>query len=176
MAKVKAPAEPFLKSYDDVDRAAAEQRTLEDEVAVIQAEFEPQFEALRNALTEKIGGKQKLIEQHQTNISQFLVAHAADFVDPRSRELNHVVLGFKLDPPSLDCLTGWNLKKVGAKLKELGRRAFYRAEPVADKESIHSALKDGKLKQDQLADFGLCIKQMDRAWYELKRNPAQPTN
>lgn len=166
------PDAPAIQSWTGADEALAQIRKLDARIGEEEtekqkniAEMERRHDRVLVPLVEQRDALGKALEE-------FTSFHRQDLGDSQSKRMNNGVLGFRRGQRALKTLSKWTLKKMLAKLEELGLTRFIKVKKSVDKAEILKAQAAGELDDQQLKQLGGKIEQKERFYYET---PEQET-
>lgn len=155
----------------DLGRAKAQ---LQKEEAAMNEEIQKITEKYSDR-TAELSGEVALMED---GIEKYCTSIKNDFASIRTRALNHGVVGFRTNPPSVKQLNKkWKVESSIAFLKKLFGKKYLREKPEINRESILADFAGEKLTEVDLAGAGLRIEQEETFicepnWVELKDSKA----
>ena len=159
-----------LTSFEEVDAALLE---LGRHTAVVQTEeahLNEKIQSLRESSEAQTADARQRILSLTTDIELFCNQHKDEFEKPRTRELTHGTVGFKMTPGKVALLNRkYNWETVTELLKKMrwGSR-YLRTVVEVDKEKILADARDKTINDTKLASAGMKIAQPDDFVCEIK--------
>lgn len=164
-----------LNSFDDVDAALLD---LGKHTAVLQreeAKLNEEIQKLRDVSEKRTTESRQRSLTLSTDIELFCNEHKDEFDKPRTRELTHGIVGFKMTPGKVALLNRkYNWKTVLELLNRVkwGSRYIRKTEEVA-KEIILADIAEKSVTDSKLAAVGVKIAQDDEFICDIKWDSIQ---
>lgn len=148
-----------ISSPEALDAAVADIVRLRLERAKVKAELQSRITDLEKAYTARIVELEKQIDEKETQVRDYCVAHRSElFPDRKSRETLTAIYGFELTP--------WRVERISRKVTwrdivqrllrlDWGRAYIRFGEPTVDKESLLANRE--QLTPEQLSEAGICF-------------------
>lgn len=133
----------------------------------LTAELEARLTEVRQRFEDKIEAEQTVVEAATDRLQAWAEAHPEHFVERKSLDLLHGVVGFRTGNPALKTLAGHTWDRVKEKLTG-ALAGFLRTKTEPDKEGIHGAYQRGELSDADLRGLGLRIVQDEAFFIETK--------
>jgi len=167
MGRKKVDAEPVLKGWHEVDGALHEIDRLRIELDSDQAELDRAINEARARFAGRMDPNAAKLKRLEKDVQECATAHRAELhaeEKKRSKPLPNGTVGFRRST-ELATKPGLTWKGVLDTLVEAGRKAkkFIRTKLEPDKDAIRAA----KLTDDQLAEYGMRMREKDTFYYEL---------
>ena len=158
-------------TVEEFAETLAQRQALEIELDGIRNEMEAEMAKVRDQFGMDIASLTIQVETLSKLQLEWMRDHKAEFNGPpRSMDFPTATVGYRLGQPHLKPRSKWTWDKVLETLQKVNP-AFIRNVPEVDRESLIAQRDD--FGADGLAVFGLKVAQDDKAFIEIKREPAQ---
>lgn len=158
-----------VHSYEEADLVLQQVAVLKSQVDKAFASYNEREQERRARLTAEVSPLQERIAEMEEGLLRFASDRRDDFDKKKSRDLNHGIIGFRMNPPSIKALKGITLE-AALKLVKASKHAwrFVRQKEEINREEILTALAAKEISEDDLTPLGLYKDQVEEFYYDLK--------
>ncbi len=158
-----------VHSYDEADQVLRQIAVLKSQIAASAALYNQREQERRAKLTEEVTPLQERVAEMEEGLLRFASDRREDFDKKKSRELNHGIVGFRMNPPSIKAIKGVTLE-AALKLVKASKHAwrFVRQKEEINREEILTAIAAKEIAEDDLTPLGLYREQVEEFYYDLK--------
>lgn len=158
-----------VHSYEEADQVLQRMSVLKAQIDKSVASYNEREQERRGKLTEEITPLQEQIAEMEEGLVRFAADNRDDFDKKKSRDLNHGIIGFRFNPPSIKSIKGVTLE-AALKLVKASKHAwrFVRQKEEINREEVLAALAAKEITEEELIPLGLCKDQKEEFYYELK--------
>lgn len=170
MARMKKAQAAALVTRADAEEALgrlAEKSYMRD---MLTASLDLKLKAIREEYEEKIGALSVEIDQAFDALNIWADGHPGEFVERKSIEMVHGLIGYRTGTPKLKMLRGWTWERVAQAVQQVCPK-YLRIKMEANKE----ALLDDRdvIGKDGMADVGVQVVQ-DETFFVTPKQEAAP--
>lgn len=158
-----------VHTYEEADTVLQRVAILRAQVDQAVSAYNEREQERRGKLTAQIQPLQDEIAEIEEGLLQFATSHREDFDKRKRRELNHGVLGFRFNPPSIKTIKGVTLD-AALKLVKASNHSwrFVRTKEEINKDEILAAVAAKDITEEDLTPLGLRKEKKEEFYYETK--------
>jgi phage host-nuclease inhibitor protein Gam len=159
---------PLVDTREEAEACLGEIATLTLEQRRLQTDMDGLITAAREKFEEPLGTIADQIKARQDHLLSWASASPELFLDKKSLEMTHGVIGFRTGTPKLKTLAKRTWDIVLDTLKAAGKLQWVRTKEEVNKEKILSDFAQNLVTPEELKPLGVAVVQDEAFYVEVK--------